>query len=152
MGKYTAAVHDRLTLPARVLVTPGRERFLRMSRRAVPAGVAVRLLIDTGSGRSCLMPSVLAQLNPPLAGPVRLATGAGSRDTSLFWVRLEFPGTALGAILELAVARLEMPPSLLSLQGLIGRDLLSRWESFVYQGRRGRLTIRDIPGGLFGWL
>jgi hypothetical protein len=152
MGKYTTAVHDRLILPARVLVTPGQEHALRLTGQRVPAGVAVRMMIDTGSGRTTLTPSVLAQLAVPAAAPVRLATGVGSRETGLFWVRLEFPGTALGAIPELAVARLEMPPSLRPFQGLIGRDLLGRWESLLYRGRRGRLTIRDTPGGPFGWL
>jgi hypothetical protein len=152
MGKYTGAVHDRLILPARVLVTRGQEQALRFTGRSVPAGVAVRLLIDTGSGRSTLTPPILAQLGVPAAAPVRLATGVGSRTTSLSWVRVEFPGTTLGAVAELAVARLEMPPSLDSFQGLIGRDLLSRWESCLYQGRRGRLTIRDAPVGLLGWL
>jgi hypothetical protein len=152
MGKYTAAVHDRLVLPARALVTRGQEQVLQLTGQSVPARVAVRLLIDTGSGRSTLTPSVLAQLAAPVAAPVKLATGIGSRATSLCWVRLEFPGTTLGAIPELAVARLEMPPSLGSLQGLIGRDVLSRWESLLYQGRRSRLTIRDTAGGLLGWL
>jgi hypothetical protein len=152
MGTYTTAVHDRLLMPARVLVSPEQERALRLSGQRVPAGVTVRLLIDTGSGRTTLAPAVLAQLAVPVAAPVRLATGVGSRETSLFWVRLEFPGTALGAIPELAVARLEMPASLRAFQGLIGRDLLGRWGSVRYQGRRGRLTIRDTPGGFFGWL
>src|SRR5215468_3398300 len=100
MGKYTAAVHDRLILPAHVLVTRGQEQALRLTGRTVPPSVAVRLLIDTGSGRSTLTPSILAQLAVPAAAPVRLATGAGTRTTSLFWVLLEFPGTSLGAIPE----------------------------------------------------
>jgi hypothetical protein len=73
-------------------------------------------------------------------------------ETVLFWVRLEFPDSSLAAIPQIAVARLPMPPSLRDYHGVIGRDLLGRWESFNYEGRRRRFTIRDSPGGLFGWL
>jgi hypothetical protein len=152
MGKYTGAVHDRLVLPARVQNTHGREHALRLLGRTLSAAVPVRLLIDTGSGRSTLLPAILAHLNPALQGTVRVETSLGVADTSLFWVRLEFPGTSLAAVPELAVARLALPPSLRSFHGLIGRDLLHRWESFLFEGRRGRFTIRDTPGGLFGWL
>jgi hypothetical protein len=65
---------------------------------------------------------------------------------------LEFPDTALAAIPELVVARAPVPPSLQAFHGVIGRDLLYRWESVLLPGRRGRLTIRDTPQGLFGWL
>jgi hypothetical protein len=34
---------------------------------------------------------------------------------------------------------------------VIGSDLLRQMESFTYEGRRGRYTLRDTPG-LFGWL
>ncbi len=112
----------------------------------------MRLLIDTGSGRSTLVPSIIAQLNPTSREVLRVETSLGIAQTPLFWVRLEFHGTALAAIPELAVARLALPPSLLAFHGVIGRDLLRRWESFVYQGRRGKFTIRDTPGWLFAWL
>jgi hypothetical protein len=78
MGKYASVVHDRLILPARVLLTRGQEEVLRLTRESVPTGVAVRLLPDTGSGRTTLTPSVLAQLAAPVAGPVRLATGVSN--------------------------------------------------------------------------
>jgi len=152
MEKYTATVHDRLVLPVQVSNTSGREHELRLLGQTVPARLAVRLLIDTGSGRSTLVPSVLAQLKPALAGPVRLATGVGSTETDLFWVRLEFPGTTLVAVPELAVVRLDMPPSLQSFHGLLGRDLLGRWEYLLYEGRRGRFTVRDTSRGWLGWL
>jgi hypothetical protein len=87
-----------------------------------------------------------------LHGPARIETSLATGATELFWVRLEFPGTGLEPVAELAVARMAMPPSLATFQGLIGRDLLDRWEYFLYEGRRARFTIRDTPGGLFGWL
>jgi hypothetical protein len=73
-------------------------------------------------------------------------------EANLHWVRRAFPGTSLQDVAELSVARLPLPPSLQGFHGLIGRDLLRRWDSFIYEGRRRRLTIRDTPAGLFGWL
>jgi hypothetical protein len=52
----------------------------------------------------------------------------------------------------LAVARLPLPASLQGFHGLIGRDLLGQWESLLYEGQRGRFTIRDSAGGPLGWL
>jgi hypothetical protein len=153
MGKYTATVHDRLILPARVLLSPGQEHRMRLAGRIVPAPVSVRLLIDTGSGRSTLIPSLIAHLNPmSQQGAVRVSTSVGSAETHLFWVRLEFPDTGLAPVTEVAVARLALPPSLQAFHGIIGRDLLRRWAYLLYQGRRGRFIIRDTPGGLVGWL
>ncbi len=76
----------------------------------------------------------------------------GSAETGLYWVRLDFPGTALTSLSEIVVARLPLPPSLVGFHGVIGRDLLGRWESFFYEGRRGRFTIRDRPPFWFRWL
>jgi hypothetical protein len=152
MGVYTAAFHDYLVLPARALITRGREQVLRLQQRPVSDGVAVQLVIDTGSRRSTLLPSVLADLNPALLGPARVETSLATGRTELFWVRLEFPGTRLTAIPELAVARLALPPSLRDFHGIVGRDLLGRWESLLMEGRRMRFSIRDTPRRLLGWL
>src|SRR5437879_2207649 len=148
MARYTASVHDRLILPAQVCLTRGQEQVFRVMRRAVPTAVSVQLLIDTGSARCTLLPSVIARLNPDPLGVARLETSLAATETSLFWVRLELPLAGLAAIPELAEARVPLPPSLSSFHGVIGRDLLRRWEFFHYQGRRGWLTIRDTPGWL----
>lgn len=152
MGKVTATVEDHLILPARVLQTRGQERLFHLGGRVIPAPVPVRLLVDTGSRRSTLLPGILAHVQAPFQGSVGIETSLGIGKTSLFWVRLEFPDTSLEPIPQLAVARLNMPASLHPLHGVIGRDLLHRWESFLFEGRRGRFTIRDVPWSLFGWL
>jgi hypothetical protein len=152
MGEYRAAVQDRLVLPAHVLLTHDTQEVLRLRGRPVAEPVAIRLIIDTGSKRSSLVPAVLDQLRPPPFKGVRVRTGLTSVKTELYWVRLEFPTGSLAPIDALAVARLPLPRLPEDYHGLIGRDLLSRWESFHYQGRRGRLTIQDTPGGLLGWL
>jgi hypothetical protein len=150
MGKYSTAVQNQLVLPGRVLLTQGQEYLLRTVGRVVEP-VSVRLLVDTGSGRSSLVPAVVDELMPVSQSRIRVSTSLASAETNLYWVRLEFPGTSLTAIPQLAVARLSMPPILAAFQGVIGRDLLSRWEYLFYEGRRGRMTIRDSPGW-FNWL
>jgi hypothetical protein len=152
MGKYIAAAHDHLVLPARAFLLRGQEQARRLLGRPIPAPVTVRLLIDTGSRRSTLLPSIVTHLELEVIGTVRVETGVAAVETELYWVRLEFPQTALAAIPELIIARMPLPPSLHAFHGLIGRDLLRRWESFVYQGRRGRFSIHDTPGWRFGWL
>jgi hypothetical protein len=152
MGKYTAAVRDHLVVPVRVGLTREEEQVNRWRGWPVPASSLLQLVIDTGSGRTTLVPGVIAHLNPATHGTARVETSHAAGEVKLFWVRLEFPGTSLAAIPEIAVVRLAMPRSLLAYQGVIGRDVLRRWEYFRFEGRRGRFTIRDTPGGLFGWL
>ena len=82
----------------------------------------------------------------------RLATSLATARAGLFRIRLEFPHAKLAPIPELVVARVPLPTSLSAFHGVIGRALLRRWESFCYQGRRGRLTIRDTPGWLWRWI
>jgi hypothetical protein len=70
-----------------------------------------------------------------------LATGRAN----LYWVCLEFPESLLAPVAEWAVASLALPPSLHAYHGVIGRDLLRRWEYLHFEGRVGRMTIRDTP-------
>ena len=151
MGKYTAPVEDHLILPARVGVTPGREREFRIAGVSIPTSVDIRLLIDTGSKRTILAPGLIRYLRTDPAGSARLITTEAAVDADLFWVRLEFPEARLESFPEILVARLPMPGALSQFHGLLGRDLLRRLESFDYEGRRGCYTIRDTSG-LFGWL
>lgn len=146
MGKYTTPVSDRLILPAQVFLTLGQERDLNRKGQSIPAGVVVRLAIDTGSGRSSLIPSALDPLKALSREAVQMMTSMGSTPARLFWVRLEFPDTDLLPIPILAVARLNLPLNMPGFHGILGRDVLRRWDSFHWQGRRGRLTIRDVPG------
>jgi hypothetical protein len=140
-----------MILPALAMLPAGPERLLRLSWRPVAAPVAVRLVIDTGSKRSTLVPGVLDHLNSFAGSPVRVATALSSGSTRLFWVRLTFPEAGLAPFELVQVVRLGMPPDLAPFHGVLGRDLLRQWESFDYQGRHGRYTVRDAPG-LFGWL
>ena len=151
MGRYTATVQDHLVLPARARVTPGREQDLHSLARSVPAPVPIRLLIDTGSKRTTLIPGIFRHLQTMLGSPTRVVTSLGSATTRLAWVCLEFPEAGLAAFPEVLVARLPMPAALSQFHGLLGRDLLRRWESFEYEGRRGCYTVRDKPGPLI-WL
>jgi hypothetical protein len=151
MGKYTALVEDHLILPAVVSLTSEPELLLRGAGRQVPAPASVRLLIDTGSKRTTLVPGIIRHLNPPTGRRVNVATPLAAGAAWLYWVRLAFPETGLAPFPHVQVARLEMPPGLRQFHGLLGRDLLQRMDEFKYQGRRGRYTLRDTPGW-FGWL
>jgi hypothetical protein len=152
MARYSALVHNHLALAAQVSLTAGQEHFMRLAGRTVSAPVPVQLILDTGSARCALLPSVLDRLQPIQYRPVRHETALASTETSLCWVRLEFPSTRLAAIPVLAIVRAPLPPSLSSFHGVIGRDVLRQWESFRYQGRRGRLTIHDTPSWLLRWI
>ncbi len=152
MGKFTAGVQEHLALPAQVGLTAGEEYFVGLSGRAIPAAIPVRFLIDTGTKRTTLAPSVLVQLNATAFRTVRVETSLAAGKTNLYWVRLEFPGSSLAPFSEMALAGLSLPASLYAYHGLIGRDLLRRWESCLYEGRRGRLTIRDVPPFWRRWL
>jgi hypothetical protein len=151
MGKYSARVVDHLILPALAGLPVGLERDLRRSGRRIPAPVAVRLLIDTGSKRSTLVPGVLDHLEAPAGEPVRVATSLRAGVTQFFWVRLSFPEAGLAPFEMVQVALLGMPVELASFHGVLGRDLLRELVSFDYEGRGGRYTLRDTAGP-FGWL
>ncbi len=151
MGKYRAAVRDHLILPAVASLTAGSEHARRQAGRVVPATVPVRLIIDTGSKRTTLIPGILRHLDPPGGEDVRLVTALAVGSVALFWIRLTFPETDLASFEQVQVARVAMPPELAPFHGVLGRDLLSRWDSFDYEGRHARYTLRDAPG-LFGWL
>jgi hypothetical protein len=152
MGKYAAPADDLMIVPARVRQTRGQERASQFLGETAPLFIPVRLIVDTGSRRSTLTPSVIAQLDPAIQGKARFVTSLTSAQTTLYWVRLEFPEILLFPIPELAVARVPMPATLHAFDGVIGRDLLSRWDYLLYQGLRKRFAIRDIPSLFLNWL
>jgi hypothetical protein len=150
MGKYSAPVEDYLILPAAVSLTSGTALLRRQTGQPAPPPVPVRLIIDTGSKRTTLIPGIIHHLDPPRGANV-LVTPQAVGTVTLFWVRLAFPGIGPALFEQVQVARVAMPAELAQFQGLLGRDLLRRLESFDYEGRRGRYTLRD-RSGLFGWL
>jgi hypothetical protein len=151
MGKYVADVADHLILPARARLPDGEEHLRRRTGEHLPAAVPIRLLIDTGSKRTTLIPGIIRHLNPQRGDVVRVATSLHAGAARLFWVRLDFPEAGLAPFEHVQVARLAMPPDLAQFHGLLGRDLLARLHSFEYLGQSRRYTVRDTPG-LFGWL
>jgi hypothetical protein len=109
------------------------------------------MLIDTGTNRTTLVPGVIRHLDPTPGRDVNVNVPSGQRAATLYWVRLDFPGIPLAAFEHVQVASLEMPAPLRQFHGLFGRDLQRRWEAVLYEGRRGRYVLRDVPG-LFSWL
>jgi hypothetical protein len=110
MGKLTTAVDDHWIIPATVLPTHGHQHEFRRLGQPIPASVSVRLLVDTGSKRSAMIPGVIGRLKATLAGMVRVETSFGIGETELYWVRFEFPGSSLHPISQVPVARLKLPP------------------------------------------
>lgn len=151
MGTFQAPVEDHLVLPARVGLTGDEGRLRQLRGRSIPAPVSVRLVIDSGATRTTLNPGIVRHLDPASGHDVRVVTPSEPLTSTLYWIRIDFPGTRLTAFEFVQVARLEMPPALRHFDGLLGRDLLRRWDEFRYQGRRGRYLIHDTPGFL-GWL
>jgi hypothetical protein len=151
MGKHIATVEDHLILPALVRLPEGEQRSRARAGRRVPTPVPIRLLIDTGSKRTTLIPGLIRYLEPQAGVSVRVAAPLAAGTTRLFWVRLDFPEAGLAAFEHVQVARLAMPPALSQFHSLLGRDLLKQLDEFKYEGRRGRYTLRDAPG-LLGWL
>jgi hypothetical protein len=98
-----------------------------------------------------LIPGVIRHLSPQRGDDVRLVTPHAAGMVRLFWVRLVFPGIDPAPFEHVQVARVPMPPALAQFHGLLGRDLLSRPDSFDYEGQRGRYILRDRPGP-FDWL
>ncbi len=98
-----------------------------------------------------MIPGIVQRLQLLASRPVHVATALGAGTARLFWVRLDFPVAGLDPFELVQVARLAVPPELALFHGVLGRDLLRRLESFDYEGRRGRYTVRDRPGP-FGWL
>jgi len=81
MGKYIATVEDHLVLPALVRLPKGEEHFRGRAGRQVPVPVSIRLLIDTGSKRTTLIPGLIRHLNPQASQPVRVATSLAAGTT-----------------------------------------------------------------------
>jgi hypothetical protein len=152
MGKFITSVDDHLILNACAMLTDEDRRNFQAQGQACPPPIPIRLVIDTGSRRSTLIPSVIAQFTLSPRGWTRVHTSLASGKSNLFAVRFEFPDTGLGAIPKLLVARLGLPSSLPAFHGVIGRDVLRRWEYFRYEGRCQRLIIRDTPHPLLRWL
>jgi hypothetical protein len=151
MGKYTSSVEDHLILPARVRLLREDERAFASRGEIAPVPVSIRLIVDTGSKRTTLIPSIIRHLQPTPDREVHQVTPTGRVSTNLFWVCLEFPEAGLTSFPEILVARHPMPPMLRQFHGLLGRDMLQHHESFEYLGRHAYFTLRDSPGW-FGWL
>jgi hypothetical protein len=150
MGVYRGPVDEILFLPVRVSLPHADVRKLQLRSSAVPVPVEVRLIIDTGSQRSALKPSVLRYPQCPSRHSVRVQTSTGEGQAKYDEVGMEFLTSSLAALPRAVVVGLDLPPRLQDYSGVIGRDILGGWE-FYYSGPRRRLTIRDHRSFL-GWL
>jgi hypothetical protein len=123
--------------------------IVHQSDLAQPRTTAVRLVVDSGSSRSCLSRTVCDSLNLETKGQWRLIGTTGEETVRFSRVTLTFPGSTLGPIPWLHVGRIQ-PHRLSEFHGVLGRDVLSKWE-LLYRGPNATLTIRDHLS-LVGWL
>jgi hypothetical protein len=125
-------------------------RSLRWDGLPVPSPVLAQAILDTGSQRTTLRARILRQLGCPEQSRVHVHTSMGAGFAASYVAALAFPSGSLASLPRLIVAAAELPPSLAGFDGVIGRDILNRWETF-YSGLRQRLTIRDHRS-FWGWL
>src|SRR5438552_4002148 len=142
MGIYRGQVQDIPCLPIKVSLPVEESRFLRWMGRTVPAAAEVTVIVDTGSKRSSLRPRILQELHCPRRSTVQVQTSTGQGAAVFYVACIEFPASTLKPFPRALVAGLSMPQTLAAYDGVIGRDILSRWETF-YSGLREQLTIRD---------
>jgi hypothetical protein len=154
MGVYRATLppgQEVLSMPVRVASTFAYARALQYLGRPVASPAVVQLILDTGTRRSCLTPTLINRIQCERCGRLRVQTTLAQETRELFEVRMEFPSSTLAPLPKVRVACLEMPDRFeAQFDGIIGRDLISCWE-FFYSGFRRRITIRDRPS-FWGWL
>lgn len=128
-------------IPLRVGFSRADEAAARASGRPVPAPVAVRALVDTGSGRSIVQRDLARELDLRPVGRVEIDTPS-SVDLAVpeYYVRFWFDDLT-GPEVKVIEAPLRVP----RVRALIGRDLLER-AHFEYDGPTGRFELR-FPRG-----
>jgi hypothetical protein len=149
MGSYRGHVPDLLLVPASVS-RPSPDPVVEKKGNPDAADVLVSLMLDTGAKYCSVTPEIIQQLGLPFLRPARVSTHIGQGAANLYVASLAFPASSLAALPTVIVAGLAMPPHLAGCHGVIGRDVLRRWETF-YSGPRERLTVRDHRS-VWGWL
>jgi hypothetical protein len=150
MGIYRGRVQDVLFLPVSVSLPYSPSQAAVGQRPRTPRRALVSLILDTGAKYCSLTPELVAYLDLPFRGPVRVGTHFGVGQTGLHGASFAFPGSSLSPLASVLVVALPMPSRLAAYQGVIGRNVLDLWENF-YSGPRRRLAIRDTPS-FWGWL
>lgn len=149
MGTFATQVDDHWIMPADVSQVLGQQHEFRVLGRPVPQPVPVQLIVDSGSKRTSLVPEVIRQLQPVVAGRVRVETSLAVGESQLFWIRFEFPTSSLKPIAQVAVARLALPRTLAGFDGIIGRDVLRQWDWVLFRGGAGVLWCEILCRGFY---
>ena len=126
-------------------VSVPRADALLSAGRAVPAGISIRALVDTGASSSCVDPGGLAQLelSATSTGAVHTAsTGDAPHAVPQYDVSVITPGVGPHHV-PLAIGAVPVLATELSLQGidaLIGRDILKDC-ILIYNGSVRQFTL-----------
>ena len=135
---------DGPLLEITVSVSRSRRYVLTRFGLPVPQPVKVRALIDTGATFSCLDDSVFSRLDLSSKGTVPIlapTTGAIYQLMNRYDVDLELLATPTQRLFLLEdFPVLEAPLAAQGIEGLIGRDVLSRCV-FVYDGTANTFSL-----------
>jgi hypothetical protein len=133
-------------LTALVGVSQPRGTALTTAGQAIPAGIPIRALVDTGASCTCIDPSVMKQLGRQPTGVAQMHTpssGSGGHNAEQFDVSLMIPGVTPQQEPLVFPTVSVIASDLLSAQGfhaLIGRDILSSC-ILNYNGTMGFFTL-----------
>jgi hypothetical protein len=129
--------------PANVLVPFAHERSGHISVVARLSGVQARLIVDTGSGLTCLDRAMLVHYGLAVTSRSRTGGGLGTSSMAMASVAahdLRLPGVDLSRIklfavdlshLNVALARARVEP----IAGVLGADVLHRRRAVIDYGR-----------------
>jgi len=146
MGIYRSLVQDVLTIPVSISLP----RLRHEPSRPLSRGKLLTFVLDSGSTYCSLTPQLIREIGLPFRNRVSVSTQLRSSIVLTYDASLAFPTCTLAPFPRVVVAALPMPRRLAAYDGVIGRRLLERWETF-YSGLRRRLVIRDYRS-FWGWL
>jgi predicted aspartyl protease len=113
---------------------------MRAQGRPLPTPVNCPALVDTGASGLALDTTVIQQLGLMRKGITSSATAAGLRDSPVYFVSLEFPGTDVHSYPLLRATEVNLQGQ--RFKCLIGRETMANWH-LHYNGQSGQVSIAD---------
>ncbi len=138
---YTLTPDGPIVL-AQIGVSRPRAQALQIAKQAVPSPVQIQMLVDTGASSTCVEAGVLASLGLPPAGQILMhsaSTGGTPVAANQFDISLAIVHPTLSFQIW-AMPVIECQPLSGTIQGLLGRDVLSHC-MLVYQGQTNAFSL-----------
>jgi predicted aspartyl protease len=102
--------------------------------------VSCTALVDTGASGLALDTSVVQQLHLTRKGITTNYTAAGARQSPVYFVSLEFPGSDVRSYPLLRATEVDLQGQ--RFKCLIGRETMANWH-IHYNGQTGQVSIAD---------